>query len=383
MKNILAAGLLALAGCEQKLNPSRSVSTYPPLVVPVPVARAIAPPARPGWAPPASIDTLVRLNRRPYRLRFEAETDSTQPLTTTYTPFPGHTERARGYEGRFTFTLRDSTGRQVFRRQLRKADFFAQAGADIVVESEALLPSLLGYSVPLGALIFTLDFAVPNADVGSQVVLLLDLTGKVLRMSEGRGLSGGADCDPVLAADGRTLLTPSEILRPNQPPLRLNKPDADLAGAFLLSDTTLLAVYAPGKTRLIRSPDGLDAVGRTPNRQQLQAPNAFVRHTRSGRVLHAFRYGGFYEELGYTIPQHYLRATATCYLLDEKRGLHLLPRAGAAAPIELRFAVMPVFVPPQKPAEVRFELQGSGRVFAFYVDTTRRLPHIRYQRLAN
>ena len=383
MKNILAAGLLVLVGCEQKLNPSRSGSPSLPLAVLVPVARAAASRALPGWAPPASTDTLVRLNRRPYRLRFEAETDSTQPLITTYTPFPGHTERAHGYEGRFTFTLRDSTGRQVFRRQLRKADFFSRAGADIVVESEALLPALLGYSVPLGALIFTLDFAVPNADVGSQVVVLLDLTGKVLRMSEGRGLSGGADCDPVLAADGRTLLTPSEILRPNLPPLRLNKPNADLAGAFLLSDTTLLAVYAPGKTRLIRSPDGLDAIGRTPSRQQLQAPNAFVRHTRSGRVLHAFRYGGFYEELGYTIPQHYLRATATCYLLDEKRGLHLLPRAGAAAPIELRFAVMPVFVPPQKPAEVRFELQGSGRVFAFYVDTTRRLPHIRYQRLAN
>ena len=384
----------ALAGCEQKafmtekappLSTTIGSPVTPPALPedtrpPAPVRKK--PPAyRPGWGPPAVLDTALVLNGQPYRLHVRAETDSTERLKTTYQPYAGHFEQARGYQGRFTFTLHDGSGRQVFRRQLRKTDFFKSAGGDIVTESEALLPELLAYSAPFGALVFTLDFMVPDSDVGSQVVLLLDLTGRVLRLSDGRGPGSGPDCDPALTTDGRALLTGSELLRPHQPPLRLTKPDADLAGAFLLSDTTLLVVYAPGKSHLIQSPGAPETYGRTPTQQQLRAPNAYVRHTHNGRVLSRFRYGGFYQELGYTIPRHYLPGTATHYLLDEQRGLRLVPLAKANLPTEVRFAAMKPYTPPQKPTEVRFELQSSGSGFAFYVDTTSQVPRIRYQRL--
>ena len=383
----------ALGGCEQKAYLTEKA---PPVSIPVAPAVGSAPappvgppkpsPARPagrpriGWAPPAALDTAIVLNGQSYRLRLEAETDSTQRLKTTYQPYPGHYEQARGYQGRFTFTLRDGSGRPVFRRQLHKADFYKVAGQDIVTESEAYLPELLAYSAPFGALVFSLDFMVPDSDVGSQVVLMLDLTGRVVCISDGRSPGTGPDCEPALAPDGRALLTGSELLRAHQPPLRLTRPNADLAGAFLLSDTTLLVVYAPGKTHLIQAPGEPETYGRTPTAQQLRAPNAYVRHTRNGRVLSRFRYGGFYEELGFTIPRYYLRATTTHYLLDEKRGLRLLPLAPPAQPTEIRFAAMTRYTPPQKPAEVRFELQGSGTGFAFYVDTTSRVPRIRYQR---
>ena len=384
----------AFVGCDQKAyltEKSPPVSTaVPPPVVPAAPPPALPKPApaprpaaayRPGWAPPASLDTALMLNGQPYRLHLVAETDSTQRLKTTYQPYAGHFEQARGYQGRFTFVLHDGAGRQVFRRQLRKNDFFKIAAEDIVTESEAFLPELLAYSAPFGGLVFTLDFMVPDSDVGSQAVLLLDLTGRVLRLSDGRSPGGGPDCDPALTADGRALLTGSELLRPHQPPLRLTKPTADLAGAFLLSDTTLLVVYAPGKSHVIHAPGEPETYGRTPTQQQLRAPNAYVRHIRTGRVLSRFRYGGFYEELGYTIPRYYLPATATHYLLDEKRGLRLLPLAAPAQPTEIRFAAMGRYTPPQKPAEVRFELQSGGGGFAFYVDTTSQAPRIRYQRL--
>ena len=384
-----------LAGCEQKAfmtekAPPLSTAIGPPVAPPLPPEKAVPPAAaprkpaavyRPGWAPPAVLDTALVINGQPYRLKVQAETDSTERLKITYQPYAGHFEQARGYQGRFTFALHDASGRQVFRRQLRKADFFKSAGGDIVTESEALLPELLAYSAPFGALVFTLDFMVPDSDVGSQVVLLLDLSGRVLRLSDGRSPGSGPDCDPALTPDGRALLTGTELLRPHQPPLRLTRPDADLAGAFLLSDTTLLVVYAPGKSHLIQGRGEPDTYGRTPSPQQLRAPNAYVRHTRSGRVLSRFRYGGFYEELGYSIPRHYLPGTATHYLLDEKRGLRLVPQARPTQPTEVRFAAMARYTPPQKPSEVRFELQSAGMGFAFYVDTTSRVPRIRYQRL--
>jgi hypothetical protein len=390
---VVVALAVALAGCDQKayLTEKRASPVSMPMApaVPPPVAAAAAParpakPApppvyRPGWAPPARLDTTVVFNGQPYRLLLEAETDSTQRLKTTYQPYPGHYEQARGYQGRFTFTLHDAAGQQVFRRQLRKADFYKAASQDIVTESEAYRPELLAYSPAFGALVFTLDFMVPDSDVGSQAVLLLDLTGRVLRISDGRAPGSGADCDPALTPNGRALLTGSELLRPQQPPLRLHRADADLAGAFLLTDTTMLVVYAPGKAHLIHAPGEPDTYGRTPTKQQRQAPNAQVRHIGTGRVLSRFRYTGFYEELGFTIPRAYVAGVH--YLLDEQRGLRLVPAAAPARTSEVRFAAMPRFVPPQHRHEVRLELQSAGSGFAFYIDTTSQLPRIRYQRL--
>ena len=401
MRILLIAGVLLVLvwGCEKRAyltekSPPVSTAAVPlaapvpapappaPASPPAPVPRKLPAPRYPvGWAPPVARDTTIVLNGQTYHLRLAAETDSTQRLRTRYEPVPGHFEEARGYQGRFTFTLRDQHGQQVFRRQLRKNDFFSVAGEDIVTESEAFLPELMAYSAPFGALALTLDFMVPDSDVGSQVVVLLDLSGRVVRLSEGCIPGNGPDCEPALSADGRSLLTGSELLRPRQPALRLARPTADMVGAFLLCDTTLLVVYTPGKAHLIRTLGEPETYGRTPTPQQLRAPNAYVRHTRNGRVLRRFRYSGYYEELGFSIPRHYLPATATHYLLDEKRGLRLVPLAPPAMPTELRFDAMARYTPPRKPAEVRFELQGSGTGFAFYVDTTSLMPRIRYQRL--
>ncbi|WP_460557188.1 hypothetical protein, partial [Hymenobacter daeguensis] len=356
------------------------VPAVPP-AAPVPVARPKPPPEIPGWAPPVATDTLVLLNGQPHHLLLEAETDSTHRLTATYEETPGHLEKVRGFEGHYTLTLRDQSGQQLFRRQLRKAAFFKKAGPDIVTESEAYQPQYLGYSRALGALVFTLDFMVPDSDVGAQVVLLLDLAGNVLRLSEGRGPGGGPECEPALSPDGSALLTASELLRPGRPPMRFERLDAELVGASFLTDSTVLVVYAPGKAHLVRFADGMEGYARTPTAQQLQAPNAFVRHIRNGKVLRRFRYHGFYEEMGYTIPGFQLRATATRYLLDEKRGLYLLPLAGAGVPAEMRFAAMPRFTPPKRLAEVRVEVHSAETSFAFYVDTSSVQPRIRYQRL--
>ncbi|GAA4355568.1 hypothetical protein GCM10023185_18510 [Hymenobacter saemangeumensis] len=309
----------------------------------------------------------------------QAVTDSTRRLRTTYETTPGHREQARGFEGRFTFTLLDSTGGQVFRRVLQKQAFYKVGNKDVVIESEAFAPELLGYSAAFGALVFNLPFMVPDSDVGGNVLLLLDLKGQVLRICKGEAV-GGPEVAVGLSSDGRALLTPDELLRPGRPPLRLDKPDADLAGAFFLSDTTLLLLYEPGKSRARKLPDGSYAYGRDPSPQQLRAPNAFVRHTVSGRELARFRYRGFYEELGFSIPWHFLRATATGYLLDERQGLYVLPRAAPAQVALVRFAQMSAVGRKAKPTEAHFELYGENGHFAFYIDTINPRS-IRYQKL--
>lgn len=375
---------LGLAGCEQHLYHKEERR---PLAVPTAVA---APPAPgpvgplPLPTPPVVPGTAFSVNGKVHYLVAQARPDSAHLLTAL--AYFSDDDRARqrltkvrGYDGRFTFTLRNAAGAPVFRRELRKADFAKMGAPDVVVESAVNKPVFLGYAAALRALVFTVDFGAPDSDVGFQVVLLLDLGGQVLRLSEGRALSGGPDADPALASNGRAVLTATEILRPSQPPLRLARPGADLAGAFFLTDTTVLAVYDPGKNRPVRLPDGLVNYERRVTPQQLQAPNAFVLRVRNGQAANSFRYHGYYEGMGYSVPHFRLPAARTCYLLDEKRGLYLVPLA-AGAPTVLKFAEMPRFVPPQVAQEVRFELQGEDAQFAFYADTLNPR-RVRYQRL--
>ena len=374
---------LWLAGCEQHLyrkDEKRTVVASPAIPIFLPTDGP-APPA----AAPAAPGIALAINGKIHHLLLRARTDSTRPLTTlTYFSDDDrdsqHSALVRGYDGSFTFTLRDAAGQRVFERQLRKADFAKVGTPDIVVESTVSAPVFLGYSAALRALIFTVDFAVPDSDDGFQAVLLLGLKGQVLRLSEGRGLGGGPDCDAALAPGGRAVLTSSEIIRPNQTPLRLARAGADLAGAFFLTDSTVLAVYDPGKNQPVRLPDGLLSYERRATRQQQQAPNAFVVSVANGRTISKFRYRGYYEGMGYSVPHHCLPATNTCYLLDEKQGLYLLPLAAPGAPVVLKFADMLRFASPQGPQEVRFEMQGEDAQFAFYADATH-LRRVRYQRL--
>ncbi|TPG61748.1 hypothetical protein [Hymenobacter nivis] len=376
---------LGLANCEQHLysKEERRPAAIPTAAVPVAAAsERVWGPVAP--AAPAVPGTAFTVNGRLHHVAVQARPDSAHPLTAL--AYFSEDDRARqrltkvrGYDGRFTFTLRDAAGAPVFQRELRKADFAKMGAPDVVVESAVNKPVFLGYAPALQAMVFTVDFGAPESDVGFQVVLLLDLGGRVVRLSEGRALSGGPDTDPALAGNGRAVLTATEVLRPGQPPLRLARPGADLAGAFFLTDTTVLAVYDPGKNRPVRLPDGLVNYERRATPQQLQAPNAFVLRVRNGQVASSFRYHGYYEGMGYSVPHFRLPAAHTCYLLDEKHGLSLVPMA-PGPPTTLKFAEMPRFVPPQVAQEVRFELQGEDAQFAFYADTLNPR-HVRYQRL--
>ena len=221
---LLVPGLLA--GCDApatKSKPATTPAAPAPVAATLPLAQKLPPASDSAvfaldWEPPQRADTLLTLGGQRYRLRLESAMDSTKGLATNVESTPGSPERAFGYAGTLTFTLRDSLNRLVFRRELRKPDFYRPIGEIVVVQSGLGLPTLLGYSVPLGALIFTVGFSVPGTDWGGETVLLLDLKGRVLRMAAGDSYGGGPDCHPKLSADGRTLLTSDQILRAYQPP---------------------------------------------------------------------------------------------------------------------------------------------------------------------
>lgn len=348
----------------------------------------------------ADSDTLIALGSRHYWLQMHLAADSTKPLdygpaAVAGQPFAAPTDsawrahRVRGYEGTYTFTLRDSARRVlVFRKQLHKRDFLHASSPELVTVSDPEF-QYLGYSSGLHALLFAGYFAIPSSDVCSRVALLLDARNGRLRSLHDAGSASfeATDCDPQVSPSGQAVITcADEVLRAARPPFSLRRPHAQLNATRFLTDTTLLVVYAFGDYRP-RKPDParpnadptadptVSAGFNLPDEEftstpaQRRAPNAFIMGT-SGHVLSKFKYEGWEPGMGDVLPRYSSAATRTYYLVSESKDLVLLPKAQPGTFTKLPLKSLPRFRPPQRPTEFRFTLYSDAGEMTFYVDKT-------------
>lgn len=412
-------GLGLLASCESR--PTAIASTTP-LVPPLAAKPALVVPDTIDYTNSqhgalryqASVDTLVLLGQHHYWLQLRQTADSSKPVDYSPTRVVGRYfaapadstwqhHRVRGYDGTYSFVLRDSTRqRVVFRQQLHKKDLLPGAPAETVTVSAPEF-YYLGYSSGLQALLFLVEIGIPNSDVGHRAALLLDArSGRVRALRDaGSATFEATDCEPQIAPDGQAAITcADELLRAGRPAFSLRRPHAELRATRFLTDTTLLAVYAFGDYRPRKPEPGLTDTGPSgdpsisagfylPDQEfvstpaQLSAANAFVLGT-SGHVLGKFHFTNWgMGEMNYSLPRRFLAATRTYYFFNDK-ALVLLPKATPGRIIELPLKGLTTFSPPQQPQEVSFTLpdEYSQEEFTFYVDKTNpRAVRVRRQKM--
>lgn len=379
-----------LAACGQHQPPTETA----PLATPPPAAAPNASPAAPAPAtaePTVSVvpakyyttfaaaaDTVLRGPGHSYRISWQVRLDTLRHLTHVTPPDPAKHfsgDTSRGFQGYYMVEVRDSLGHRIGRHAFTKADFYPAVGPELAISSEVELPQLLGYSAPLGGLVFTVPFNAPGTDWYGEAVLVLAPTGQVRYLGLGTDV-GGPEVAVTLAPDGCTLLTIDEIRHVGRPPVLLARAGAELRGARLLNDTLALLVYELGQPRT--RPNGVPYLEATP--AQRRQPNAFVRDVRNGRELSRFRYDGFYEELGYIVPWQVVPQAHAAYLLDAAKGLYVLPLGQPAAGRWLPFATLPRAARPPAAGEASFELMGPSQRYRFWADTAQ-ASHVRYQLL--
>jgi len=342
--------LALLAGCETR-QPVATMPEAAPVAVPPVPAVSIRPATRllrdtvdvsgleyDDAANAALLDTLLRLGTRHYRLRLQAQADSSQelrlPSATVDSMMVGAKPNGdfiygvkHHYNVRYTIALLDSAGRQQFRRTFTKPDFYQLAGRELVSESEPIRPALIGYNAPRQWLLLRQEFGVDGTDWGGEAFLALDLKGRMQRLTASNAYGGGgSDCRIQQSPDGQAVITCHELLMPGGRHQLLTKPHAELVAARFLSDTTLLTVYQYVTTRRVQY-DGIWVNENTQNSRRSHEPNAFVLSARTGRVLARFRFDGEVEALGYHLPRLYVWQTKSYYLPDEyQHQLRILPR---------------------------------------------------------
>lgn len=419
--------LVLLASCETRQPVATAPAAAPVVAVPsAPVAAAALPPdtadltrAYQGNFSEFQADTLLQLGTRHCWLHLSQVADSTKPIEYApavmagkYFAAPSDTawraHRVRGYEGTYTFTLRDSARRAVvFTKKLHKRDFLRTDKGELLTLSEPDF-RYQGYSSGLRALVFTAYFGLPSSDVANRTALLLDArSGQVQGIYRiGSASFEAIDCDPQVAPGGQAVLTcAGQLLRAGQPPLSLRRPHAEVRAARFLTDTTLLVVYGFGDYRPARrevksASDGgsplpvVDAAvtavlsqpamefTSTPAQQRL--PNAFVLST-SGRQLATFRYDGWLPDMGYSMPRHFAAATRSYYFLngenDKPKSLVVLPKTRPDSVLQLPLKALSKFQPPRRPQEVKFTISDGSYEYTFYADSAQPR-RVRYARRA-
>ncbi|MDO7853598.1 hypothetical protein [Hymenobacter convexus] len=361
--------LLLLAGCDQNTASRQETATYihrPALaqraapLVPIPADTALPYRSLPSFGDSVQAPLLVRIGNTDYRVQATARTDSTRPLRHILPPAP-HAEPPQndtitGFEGYYTFRLLRTDGNAQFVRQLKKTSFSATMTPDLALEAETILPFFSGYLPAFKALAFEITFYPPESDAGGQALLLLDAaTGKVRHQALARW-TGGCNSAMALSADGRTLLTSSELLQANGHSINLEKPGREVTGTLLVNNQTALVVYGAG----------YDQHGRE---VPLRGPNAQLLDT-NGHMLKAFTLESIDGGLGTHMLSTYLRQTHAHYLFDEENNqLAVVPRDHPTQLRLLKLRKLPVFRAPQRRTEVRFFFDTeSGTKATFYAD---------------
>lgn len=282
----------------------------------------------------------------------------------------------------------------MFRRRLRKQDFFGVAGRDVVTVSNPQRPVFLGYHAPSQRLVFSVLIGIPYSDVGQEYTVVLGLDGRVRHLGASFSAGIGPDCAPRLLPDG-TILTCEELLRPDGRRISLLKPKSELLAAFPLSDTTLCTMYAYGEYRDRPQEEAAPAETAAPvdapvtagfyypewvpDKRMRNAPSTFVITTR-GQVRQRFMATDCIEAIVNIVPRLYVWQTHAYYLPDGKDGLVILDKHNPRGLTTLSLRQMQRFRKPKRPAEVRFELSSTSGSFAYYVDPARPT-QLRYERI--
>ncbi|MFD1872361.1 hypothetical protein [Hymenobacter bucti] len=362
-------------------------------------------------------DTLLLLGTHRYWLHLSQIAASTKPLeyapatlASKFFAAPSDTawraHRVRGYEGTYTFALRDSARRAgVFNTKLHKRDFLHTNKGELLTLSEPEF-QYMGYSSGLKALVFVAYFGLPYSDVIDRTALLLDARSGQVKGTYRIGSASfeAIDCDPQVAPGEQAILTcAGQLLRAGQPPLSLKRPHAEVRAARFLTDTTMLVVYEFGDYRPVPpqeefAPDeaaSMPVAGAPVTAQMAQPPMEFVSTpaqrrlpnaivlSTSGRQLATFHYDGWLPDMGYSMPRHAVAASRTYYFLNGENGkpksLLLLSKARPDSVIQLPLKTFTKFQPPRRRQEVKFVLSDGTDDCTFYADSANPR-HIRYAR---
>lgn len=295
-------------------------------------------------------DTIIESNR--YLLTCEAAMDTLKKVSYTCNTHQGDkAEKAvyNGYDIRYTITLKERNGKQLFKKIFTKDDFKGVICEDALALTNTYLPQFIGYHKGFDAFIFILDFWIPDSDVGDECFLMIGKDGRVIEKFHDSYYGGGGHGGTIeFPSNNAFVLTGSTILNTNGKRIDLYEGDKTVVHTKLINNATILVI---------------DELTDNVNKNNARLINNY------GEVLKTFTYKGYYNMLGYIVPS-YIEKNTGCYILldDELKNLRLINLKEPTNIITVPFKA-PVLPETNREHEVSFNIDTEFARRTFAMDT--------------
>ena len=258
----------------------------------------------------------------------------------------------KGFDCSYIFTLYDDSNHLIFKKVFHKSDFVDIISLDALAQTNAILPNFKGYYNKFDALIFDINFWIPNSDVGVDCFVMINSKGDILEKSMSN-YHGGCGCsdEPTLSEDSSSFLTCYKYIKASPfKSISLEKPNQNIVSARFLSNKYTLIIYEYDSLKL--------------------KENATIIDTE-GNLIHSFEYHGYYCTLDHWVPMTNLSQNQTFYLLDhidEEYRLLVLPKTNPT-----KTNTIPIDQLQKDTSQINkvfFELSTIVKSYKFNLDTT-------------
>ncbi len=296
-------------------------------------------------------DTVLTINNQKFNLSYSAKIEPSKMISYPYI----YSEKGKvykniykGYNATYTISLTDSFGKIVFSKILTKDNFKKIFDGDILTRTEAFLPNFIGYLNNFNAFLFTIEFLVPDSDVGGQCFFMINNKGAIIENSM-NNYYGGGDCDGEIEIpmSGDFILTCRKILNKNGKNINITKEKFWQIGTKLINENTILVIQDYNDTTNVQNAKFID---------------------NFGKILKSFKYNGYYNTLGYTVPMYFDSLNNNFILLDEEqKNIRIVNKNKPLLTYTVAFNKMKSFNNDKQENELVFDLntEFSNNTFAF------------------
>jgi len=258
----------------------------------------------------------------------------------------------KGYNATYTISLTDNLGKSIFSKTLTKDNFKEIFDGSILTRTDSRLPNFIGYLNNFNSFLFTIEFWVPDSDVGGQCFFMISKNGYLTENSL-NNYYGGADCDGKIEipTNENFILTCRKILNTNGTKIEISDKRFWQIGTKLINDKTILVIQEHNDTTNTQNAKLIDNFGKT---------------------LKAFTYKGYYEVLGYTVPLYLDTLNGNYILLDEEqKNLRVINKKQPLSTYTVAFDKMKPFDNNKLESEIIFDLntEFSNNTFTFDAST--------------
>lgn len=309
-------------------------------------------------------DTILLINDEEHKLIYSSKTETKIFYidTSIYTEKGKiHHDTYKGFNNTYTISLKDNTEELIFTTTITKENFRNIFDEYILAKSESYLPDFIGYVKSFRSFIFTVNFWIPDSDVGGQCFFMINDRGELTNVSL-NNYYGGGDCygEIEIPENENFILTCRKIYKANGDIVDITSFHVPQIGTKLINDNTILVIQEYNDS--------------------LKIPNA-VLMDNSGKSLKSFVYKGYYNVLGYTVPWYFDSLCNNYIFLDEEqKNIRVMSKDRPLSTYTVGFSKMKPYKEDQLENELVFNLNTEFSENTFAFDTLKRTFRLRQKK---